>query len=356
MKTWGWVLLLLALGACRQQTKNNTVEQKTSTRVVPGHVAPPESFFKKYVCRQGDSVLIELYLHKNTTDSNSDSTSYFIVNNSNYNGYSRYSGIISPDGTFNFSTYEKHTFAGWFCSDTSIYINAYTNNIDSNGLMFYEEHTPVLVYPQNYYSERLEISENDEDEIPWCDSFMSSVIFKSLQFKSATYNVDRINEMLKAHQYWGKGIEMQPAPSAYTQLSQTASVIFLSKDFITVELHDSHYGCGAAHGQFGTTYLNYSFITGDTISLTDIFHPGTLNKLTAIAKQKFIARYGNPEEGYSFHLTSNIAVLKSGILFKYQVYEMGPFAAGDMEVFIPYAEVNVLLNHTPVNQPFLAGY
>ncbi|MFM2306186.1 MAG: hypothetical protein RLZZ367_855 [Bacteroidota bacterium] len=354
MKTWCWVLLLLAFGACRQPTNNNTVEQKTSIRVVPRHAPAPASFFKKYVCRQGDSVLIELYLHKNTTNSNSDSISYFMVSNSNYNGYSRYSGIISPDGAFNFSDYEKNTFAGWFCSDTSIYINAYTNNIDSNGLIFYEEHTPVSVTPHCYYAARQEIPDKSKDRDTFCDYFLSFIDIKSIKVKSDSNNITKLNRLTDA--YLGNNIKLKKAPTAYTQFSKMASVIFLSKDFTTVELHDYNHGCGTAHGQFRTTYFNYSFITGDTISLSDIFHPGALNKLTAIAKQKFIARYGNPEEGYSFHLTSNIAVLKSGILFKYQVYEMGPFAAGEMEVFIPYSEVNAILNHTPVTQPFLAGY
>ena len=261
-----------------------------------------------------------------------------------------------PNGEFVFAQHND-SICGWFISDTSIYINTYrVNTTTITSLVFKQQSLPYTVVPLSHYSERQEQPEKSEYRNTLCDSFVSVVNLNSIQFKSYSFGVSKINRLLEKCDYGNVNIKSRPAPSQYGQQSEFVSIIYAEKGFATVQISDSEYGCGAAHGMFSTHYLNYSFVLGDTISLTDIVRAEAIDKLGAIVEQKFVARYREPEEGWSFHLTSNFAVLRSGLLFKYQVYEMGPFAAGDMEVFVPYSDITPLLNDTPVTKAIVAHF
>lgn len=345
-------LLVLAVSACKQ--KNSSY---SSAVVVPKPISAPAFFFKKFKCRVNDTTVVDLYLQQQANNYNSDTTTFVVVYDTRIAGIGYCNGMIKPVGGFVFSNLKRDTIAGWFSSDTTIYISRYSVSTSQyNSLVFNQQSGPCSVSPNNYYKKRLEISDGNKLENNLCDSFFSEVNLSSLSFISNTLKVSDINRLLETHQFWGKSIKSAPAPSKYVQLSQYASIVYFENNFVTVELYGDYNGCGAAHHLYNTTYLNYSFVLGDTISLTDIVRAEAMDKLTDIVRQRFVAKYSEPEEGWSFHLTSNFAVLRNGLLFKYQVYEMGPFATGDMEVFVPYSDITPLLNYTPVTKAIVAHF
>ncbi len=56
------------------------------------------------------------------------------------------------------------------------------------------------------------------------------------------------------------------------------------------------------------------------------------------------------DEVNEFHLPKSFAILRNGVLFHFQPYEMGSFAEGDMTIFLPYSEVYGLLQNNLINK------
>ncbi|HEX7414904.1 MAG TPA: RsiV family protein [Bacteroidia bacterium] len=106
---------------------------------------------------------------------------------------------------------------------------------------------------------------------------------------------------------------------------------------------------GGAHPNGCLFYLNFNPQTGDTIMLKNILLPEAKDNLIAIAKIKFIKANGDlKENGWfyddaEFKLTDNVAITKGGLLFQYQAYEVGAYALGMPQFFIPNSELKGII-------------
>ena len=107
---------------------------------------------------------------------------------------------------------------------------------------------------------------------------------------------------------------------------------------------------GGAHPNFACDYHNYDLLTGNQIKLNEIFTPNyaaTLNKAGEKIFKKNIDRNNDGIWDFGkggFHLNSNFAITPGGLLFLFNQYEIGPYAAGSPEIFIPYKEIeNIIL-------------
>lgn len=103
------------------------------------------------------------------------------------------------------------------------------------------------------------------------------------------------------------------------------------------------YPCGAAHGSYATLYVNYSLRINKILTLGDIFTAGYEPKLTQLLRDKLQnneAVMADPEE---INIPSQWCVTPTGIRFIYGVYEIGPYAAGEIEVDFAVYELDGLL-------------
>ncbi len=100
---------------------------------------------------------------------------------------------------------------------------------------------------------------------------------------------------------------------------------------------------GAAHGMYGSRYVNCDRATGEVFGLWDVVDRRKRTQLIKVCSQAFYAQ--NPEtdrKQYPFKLSETVAILGHGIEFHYQPYEMGPFVEGEKSVYVPFTELQAL--------------
>ncbi len=109
---------------------------------------------------------------------------------------------------------------------------------------------------------------------------------------------------------------------------------------------------GGAHGNYGTTFLNYNCKTQSRIELKNLFNNDELLELTKIAEQIFRKQEGlGKNDDYSnyffdngqFTLPGNFCIKKDGLLFQYGIYEIKPYVAGTTDLFVPYETIKQLI-------------
>ncbi|MES2378814.1 MAG: DUF3298 domain-containing protein [Bacteroidota bacterium] len=120
---------------------------------------------------------------------------------------------------------------------------------------------------------------------------------------------------------------------------------------------------GGAHGSTVTTFINWNTKTGKSISLGEIFNANYKEKLTAIAdtifrKEEKLADTASLANDYffkdnKFALNNNFSITPLGLKFLYNQYEIKPYAAGQTELFIPYAKIKTLLKPNTVITQYL---
>lgn len=132
-----------------------------------------------------------------------------------------------------------------------------------------------------------------------------------------------------------------------------ARVVLNSNYVLSFERYMSSY-TGGAHGSHIYDLINFDLHTGDTIFLDDIFIDNYKAELNSIADNIF--RKDNDigadedlsEIGYwgmddGFHLNNNFLLTMDGLRFIFNEYEIAPYAAGAIELFIPYKKIKHLI-------------
>jgi len=110
---------------------------------------------------------------------------------------------------------------------------------------------------------------------------------------------------------------------------------------------------GGAHPGSNMTYLNFERKNGRLVFTPDIFSPGYEDKLNVAIDAVFRkSKNLTPEDNLSDKLglftdkitfNNNFAVMKDGIRFYYNPYEIAPYASGPFEITVPYEMINEII-------------
>ncbi len=108
---------------------------------------------------------------------------------------------------------------------------------------------------------------------------------------------------------------------------------------------------GGAHGNYGTSFETYDIKNGKRIKLSDVFKPGYEEKISPMLERALRRQFGlTADQGLSevlfedsISLTENFGLTGKGIFFNYVPYEIAPYAAGEIKIFVPFAELANLL-------------
>ncbi len=138
-----------------------------------------------------------------------------------------------------------------------------------------------------------------------------------------------------------KGEEEDLPPGWSLELSQ---VVAMNTPNIFVVENNSYSYTGGAHGGYSSGYLNFSPRTGKLLTLKDLIAPDKMEGFKKLAEQYFRKKhpeddYWFPEEG--FYLPETFGLLPDGITFVYGLYEIAPYAAGEIIFSIPYDKAKV---------------
>jgi hypothetical protein len=143
----------------------------------------------------------------------------------------------------------------------------------------------------------------------------------------------------------------QEFPDVNTGWYYKADVVVenLTDKILCISVNDEYY-TGGAHGGSGTSFINFNAATGIVIVLDDILKPGYEADLSKAGERAF-KRARNltddaylPDEGFEFeggffYLNENYGFRPEGIVFFYNIYEIGPYVLGPTEILIPYDEI-----------------
>lgn len=128
----------------------------------------------------------------------------------------------------------------------------------------------------------------------------------------------------------------------------------LTPSVLSIALTISAYQPAAAHGNYGTLYVNYDLENGQIIELTDIISsdalPAVLDRVKDIART--MSAVTGPTDidalpaGDNFYITAS-----NEIVFSYQPYEVASYAQGEIQIPVPACLIATSL--TPLGNKLL---
>jgi hypothetical protein len=153
-----------------------------------------------------------------------------------------------------------------------------------------------------------------------------------------------------------------PRSVMYFTLDSHAKVIRQDSSLTTLEVGGYNFQ-GGAHGGSVTTFINWNTKAGKNITLSDIMVKNYRDSLTAIAEaifrqqEKLTANASLANDYFfkddRFALNENFLITPVGLRFLYNQYEIKPYAAGQTELAIPYANIKTLLRPNTVITQYL---
>lgn len=149
-----------------------------------------------------------------------------------------------------------------------------------------------------------------------------------------------------------KAADIKEMPSAFTSdQTKRAMVAYSGKAFLSIALFTYAY-TGGAHGNYGTQFQSFNLHTGKQLQLKEVLTAAgirALPKLLAAAyrKREGLSASAPLTEGGLFdnkiNPTDNFFVTGKVIGFNYQPYEIGPYALGEIVLYLPYSQVRTYL-------------
>ncbi|MBL7128575.1 MAG: DUF3298 domain-containing protein [Ignavibacteria bacterium] len=130
-----------------------------------------------------------------------------------------------------------------------------------------------------------------------------------------------------------------------------ASAKFYTQKILCLEFSQGGY-TGGAHGHDYVQYIDVNLENANILKLDDLLVKDFETKLNKLIDMKFREVKGllptdDLEQGGLFEnkiaYNDNFAVLKDGLLFYYNNYEIAPYAAGPTELLITYDELRKLI-------------
>ncbi len=141
--------------------------------------------------------------------------------------------------------------------------------------------------------------------------------------------------------------------SGYSQdVTTRLLIVYHSPTILTIADFNYAY-TGGAHGNHNTNYISINPATGKQYTLAQVLNPAGRKQLNALLAKRFRKDWGLSAnapltEGGLFddklEANKNFFLTGTGIGFGYAPYEIGPFAMGEIIIFIPYSEFGKNLN------------
>ncbi|PID99928.1 MAG: hypothetical protein CSA79_05945 [Thiothrix nivea] len=144
-----------------------------------------------------------------------------------------------------------------------------------------------------------------------------------------------------------------PNPFNSWELERNLKIVFVTQDMLTLLFEEYGY-TGGAHPFSGRRYSVLSLKDASQIILPDLLNPGYETALNVAAERIFrqVRRLKEEEtleeQGFSFPndvfaVNDNFGVLKEGLDFIFNPYEIAPYALGPTQFLVPYEDIQELI-------------
>jgi Protein of unknown function (DUF3298)/Deacetylase PdaC len=133
-------------------------------------------------------------------------------------------------------------------------------------------------------------------------------------------------------------------------MSYGMNVLSNTADRVSLE-YTNYWYTGGAHGNYGSSLVTYDLKTQKVITLNDVFKPNYQKMLNAAlaksVRKTFNLKPNEPLSNVLFEnaieANDNFCVTSKGILFNYTPYEIAAYAAGEIQLFVPFEEIKGIL-------------
>lgn len=152
---------------------------------------------------------------------------------------------------------------------------------------------------------------------------------------------------------WKTRVLEKSGPPERWHDDRKVEVIYRDDQVISLRLEEK-LQAGGANELATALYVSYSLDRIDRLSMADLFVEGSAKRLNELGEKKFrelrgiapsrsLADAGFDFPGGYFRLSSNFAVSGDGLVFRYNPYDVGPFALGATEVVLASEQLKDLL-------------
>ncbi|MEZ4986522.1 MAG: DUF3298 domain-containing protein [Saprospiraceae bacterium] len=134
--------------------------------------------------------------------------------------------------------------------------------------------------------------------------------------------------------------------SANYTYSTSTQVYYNSLNLITLGFTDYYY-TGGAHGMYATRVYSYDLVRQRRLRLKDVLKPGFEKAVTAALVRAVRLKFNLPdlsplstvlfEDG--IQPNNNYGFTEKGVFFVYAPYEVAPYAAGEIELFVAFENI-----------------
>ena len=105
---------------------------------------------------------------------------------------------------------------------------------------------------------------------------------------------------------------------------------------------------GGAHGMFGTEVKSYDLRTQRVLELRDVLKPGYERKIGKALDRAVRTKYGLKNNQAldailfekEIQANDNFGITDKGVFFVYTPYEIAPYAAGEIELFVSFEQIS----------------
>jgi hypothetical protein len=151
-----------------------------------------------------------------------------------------------------------------------------------------------------------------------------------------------------------KNEELKESASYSMDESSEVLIAYQSLQLLSFAIHSYSY-TGGAHGNHGTYYASFAVPFNKRLTVNDILTAEGTNLLQSLLEKNFRKKFGlKPGDSLTeaelfdnkIEFNSNFYVTGKGMGFSYDPYEIGPYSMGEIEIFIPFTELEAYLQPT----------
>lgn len=128
---------------------------------------------------------------------------------------------------------------------------------------------------------------------------------------------------------------------------EIADIPFSNRRFYSLRFHQSCY-TGGAHPNSWSTQWILRKSDGKLLNFDDIFKKDAENELKSLLDKAILKKFKIKDLkeilfSPDYEVSHDIYLIKKGIVFQYDPYEIAPYYVGPIEVFLPYWKIHKLL-------------
>lgn len=140
-----------------------------------------------------------------------------------------------------------------------------------------------------------------------------------------------------------------------------AKTRYRNRYLTVIELNSGQYFTGAAHGVTATQFLNWDNANGKVLGMDQLLVSGAYPRFLEaleLAHARWVQKTPEAQDDlatwqrlWPFQPTDNVALTDTGLVAKYDSYQIAPYSSGQPELHIPYPELKGILKPEYLPRP-----